>query len=121
MVSGRNVATLDGNGVHGALGISPRSLALAFGKDPIGKSAAKMVTLTNKNSVGLVISAIAVTPDSTNFAASQGCVGTIVPNVPCHITVTFAPPTKGRKKATLVITDAAAGGRQVVSLSGIGQ
>jgi hypothetical protein len=121
MVDGLAMSQLSGNGVHGAIGISPKSLNFP-GRVPIGQTRTKTVTLTNKNPVGLVVSAILPT-DQFDFSASQNCVGTLGtgPNATCQITVTFKPVAPGKKTARLGIADAAGSGSQEVSLSGTGK
>ncbi len=102
------------------VGLSPRTLT--FGDQPIGvTSAPKNVTLTNTGNQPLSISNIAITgTNSGDFAETNNCGSTVLPDTPCTLTVTFTPKATGTRSAVLTITDNAAGSPHGVLLTGTG-
>ena len=113
-------AGLKGSGVKGALQVKPGSLA--FAKEQAGvPSAAKTVTLSNRNAVALAINSITA---GTGFVVSQSCVPQLAALASCPVFVTFQPAEAKNPKVntkvtgTLAIADDAANSPQKVSLSG---
>ena len=78
------------------------------------KEALANATAANAN---LTVSGIAITGD---FAQTNNCVGTLMPNADCSINVTFTPTAGGTRTGTLTITDNAPDSPQIVPLSGTG-
>ncbi|MFN8512851.1 MAG: choice-of-anchor D domain-containing protein [Chloroflexia bacterium] len=116
------VVQLTGNGISGALGVSPN--ALNFGYQQVGTtSAAQVVTITG-NPGGSVQIVSAVVVNGTNFAETgDTCQGqTLAPNGTCTVGVTFTPVSPGQKNDFLRITYNAGSGNQVIdiALAGIG-
>jgi hypothetical protein len=103
-------------------GSSPVTLSvtsLSFSTTVAGStSAAKTVTLTNKQAVTLNNVGIAV---SAPFAvASNTCATSIAAGASCAVGVTFVPTVVGSATGTLTFNDSAITGPQTVSLSGTG-
>ncbi len=111
---------LEGSGVRGALQFKPHRLS--FGKVQRGTSSTpQLVTLSNKNPVGLEINGIAA---GTTFTVIQNCIGTLAADSTCPVSVMFSPPAAKTSKASkltgaLILTDNAAASRQKVQLSGV--
>ena len=107
--------TLSGNGTV-PVTLSPTSWS--FPSVGVGNtSAAKNITLTNKQSVPLNISSITASGD---FAQTNTCGNQIAANASCVIAVTFTPTTAQTITGAVTITDSAAGSPRTVSLSGKG-
>ena len=109
---------LSGTGIAGVT-VSPASLP--FGQELVGKrSAAKTVTLTNNQSVGITgISFSFSGADDFAVAASKTtCGATLAAKSSCKIGVTFTPAAAGARDATLNISDSY--GSQSVMLDGEG-
>ncbi|MGH7813206.1 MAG: SBBP repeat-containing protein [Candidatus Binataceae bacterium] len=102
------------------LRIKPKSLS--FGKVMAGTtSAAKIVTLSNRNSVTLSVGPITA---SAPFAETDDCTPSIAAGGSCQISVTFRAGTPSKPKGTkeqgsLTISDDAAKSPQTVKLKGI--
>jgi HYDIN/CFA65/VesB-like, Ig-like domain len=109
---------LAGTGKLGKLTIAPKHLR--FGKTTSANPVQKTVTLTNRNPVPMTISAITST-DPSEFVPSGNCVQILGAGASCQMTVTFTPGATGKRSASLVITDDAAGSPQPASLVGTGQ
>jgi hypothetical protein len=93
---------------------------LNFAGQAVGTtSASQTVTLTNKQSVALNISGVAVTGD---YLESDNCASSspIAPSGTCTIQVSFKPTTTGTRTGQVTVSDDAPGGSQVVNMSGTG-
>ncbi len=104
-----------------ALTFSPASLT--FTATGIGATAAaKTVTVTNKSTGTLTITGITATG---NFAAAGSgvtpCGGTLAKSAKCTFSVTFTPTDTGAIKGAVAVASTAAGGPEVVGLSGTGE
>jgi YD repeat-containing protein len=96
--------------------VSPATLA--FGNEVVNTtSAAKVVTLTNNQSVVLNITSIATTGD---YAQTNTCGTSVVAGGNCTISVIFKPTATGSRPGTLTVTDSAGNSPQTVSLAGTG-
>jgi len=81
-------------------------------------SAAKTVTLTNKENVALAFSSIVTSGD---FAMASNTCGTgIAAGAKCTVGVTFSPTATGTRAGALTFSDNAANSPQTVALTGIG-
>jgi ASPM-SPD-2-Hydin domain-containing protein/centrosomal CEP192-like protein len=99
--------------------LSPTSLT--FGPQLIGTiSQPQTVTLSNSGASTLTISTIS--SNSTEFAATNNCNGSVAPGGNCSIQVTFNPSATGTRTGTVTLTDNAfnSGGTQTVGLTGTG-
>jgi Abnormal spindle-like microcephaly-assoc'd, ASPM-SPD-2-Hydin/Bacterial Ig-like domain (group 2)/Cep192 domain 4 len=98
-------------------GIAPYTISaasLVFGFQASGtSSAAKILTVTNRQNVALQISDVNV---SAGFAQTNNC-DSVAPNASCSISVTFAPATTGVMTGSLTFA-ASNGGAKTISLSG---
>jgi hypothetical protein len=97
--------------------------ALSFGSQPVGEtSAAQTVSLSNTGSASLNVSAISSAgPNAGDFAVTNTCgalPASFAPSTGCTINVTFTPSMSEAESAAITITDNAAGGSQIISLSG---
>jgi hypothetical protein len=106
-------------------GVQPVTLSVAtvaFGNQGIAStSAAKTVTVTNNNSVGLTFSSIAIAPPPGDFVQSATtCSASIAAHSSCTVSVTYNPSVLGAETATLTLTDSAGNSPQNVSLTGTG-
>jgi hypothetical protein len=114
--TGTQTVALNGSGVA-PVSLSPTSLS--FGSVAVGfTSAAKNVTLTNRQSVTLNLSSIS---PSTGFAVSSTtCGASLAAGANCTISVTFSATAIGSVTGTLTVTDDAINSPQTASLSGSG-
>jgi chitodextrinase len=93
-----------------------------FGNQQTGNtSAAVPVTLTNSGSAALTINAVTIAGgNTTDFAQTNNCVGTLGVGTSCTINVTFTPTTTGARSSSVSISDNAPGTPHSVSLLGTG-
>lgn len=107
--------SLTGNGVV-PVTVSPASLA--FGSQAVTTtSAAKTVTVSNKQPTAVSISSI-TTP--TAYVQTNTCGSSLAAQGTCTVSVTFSPTTTGSQPGTLTITDSASNSPQTVNLTGTG-
>ena len=99
------------------LSLTPTSLS--FSGQALGTTtASKSVTLKNTSSTkSLTITSIV---SSGDFAETTTCGSTLAAGASCTMTVTFTPSVLGAIDGALTLTDNAAPGTQVVSMSGKG-
>ena len=96
-----HTVTLSGNGLTGALTISPTALQFA-GTALGGSTAAQAVVVTNTGNAPVTITAAAVQGD---FAATGNCIGIpLAAGTSCTETVTFQPTAVGTRPGTLTLT-----------------
>ena len=93
--------------------------ALDFGVQPVGTtSPSQPVTLTNNQSVPLIISGISASGD---FLETNDCGPSLAPMTSCNINVSFRPATSGVRSGTLTVLDnGPGGGRRSAALTGLG-
>jgi Beta-propeller repeat/Abnormal spindle-like microcephaly-assoc'd, ASPM-SPD-2-Hydin len=96
--------------------------SLNFGSQPVGTmSLPRKITLTNKGSVAMSITAISITgADPGDFAQADTCGSSVAAGASCFIKVTFTPSAKGKRTAGVSVTDYGGGSPQKVSLTGLG-
>ena len=96
--------------------------SLNFGNQTVGTtSARKIITLTNKGTVALTISGIAITgTDPGDFAEGDNCGTSLAAGASCSIAVTFTPTTTGARSANVSVSDNGGGSPQQVPLTGTG-
>ena len=91
---------------------------LDFGIQPVGTSSpSQQITLSNYQSVALIISNVSVTGD---YRQSSNCGASLAANSSCTITVTFQPTAPGVRPGTLTVTDNGPGGPRTASVTGLG-
>lgn len=118
-IAGLNTIQLSGVGYTTAT-LTPASLTYA-GTTVGSSSASQTATLTNTGKAAIAISGIALSgAAATSYIDTTTCGTTLAVGASCTIAVTFKPTTTGTLAATLSVTDNALGGRQTVSLTGIG-
>jgi len=110
-----------GSGGNGPLTVSPSSL-LFPNTHLTTTSAAKIVTVTNSNTVAVTVSSVGFTgANPGDFAISSNTCGTtIAASSSCTIGVAFAPTATGARSASLTLTDSATNSPQSVTLTGTG-
>jgi hypothetical protein len=110
--------SLKGTGTY--VQLTPASLN--FGTQPVGTtSLAKKIILTNKGSVAVSMTSISITGlDASDFAQTNTCGTSVAAGGSCFIKVTFTPSAKGKRTASVSITDNGGGSPQKVSLTGTG-
>jgi fibronectin type 3 domain-containing protein len=96
--------------------------SVSFGNQATGgTSPVQQILMSNTGTADLAISAIAVSgANSADFAQTSNCGATLTPNAACTINATFTPLTTGTRSANITISDNAASGQQVVTLTGTG-
>jgi FG-GAP-like repeat/FG-GAP repeat len=107
----------------GATNADLRPVAINFLTQTAGtKSLMQTVNLTNAGSATLQISSVSIGGiNAPDFAiSSNGCGTSLVAYASCPITLAFSPTATGVRSATLMVSDNATGGLQVVNLSGNG-
>ncbi|MCX6621041.1 MAG: choice-of-anchor D domain-containing protein [Acidobacteria bacterium] len=106
---------LSGSGILAASLSVP---SLSFSKQVVGSaSTAKIVTLTNNQTVPLTISSIAASGD---FSQTSNCAATMPAASTCTISVTFTPSATGTRTGTLTLVHSAAPVPLSMALSGSG-
>jgi hypothetical protein len=97
-------------------------LAINFGNQAVGtKSSPAPVQLTNVGKTSLAIHQIFFGgKDSGDFAQLNDCGTSVPPGGHCTIKVTFTPQSKGKRSASLQISDNGGGSPQKVALTGNG-
>jgi hypothetical protein len=95
---------------------------LNFGTQPVGtRSLARKITLTNKGSITVNISGIAITgADAGDFAETNTCGKTVASGASCFIKVTFKLLVKGKRTADVSVYDNGGGSPQQAMLIGTG-
>ena len=107
--------------VQGAIAsLSPANLN--FGNQTVGiTSTPQNVTLTNTGNINLTITSIQITgANRGDFAQTNNCPSSVLPNNSCQINVTFTPASTGTRNAAVAITDNAPNSPQSVPLTGVG-
>jgi hypothetical protein len=96
-------------------------MSVSFGRQRIGtRSVPRKVRLTNAGTEVVIVNNISVTDaNDGDFAETNTCGNRLAAGASCFITVTFAPSAKGKKTASISITDGN-GSQQKVMLSGTG-
>jgi hypothetical protein len=97
-------------------------LGINFGNQNVGtQSPPAPVQLTNVGPGSLEISKIAIAgKDSGDFSQTNNCGNSVPPKGGCTIQVTFTPQAKGKRSASLKISDNGGGSPQKVALTGKG-
>ncbi len=91
---------------------------LDFGVQAIGTtSPSQQITLSNYQSVALVIASISVTGD---YQQSNNCGVSLAANSSCTITITFQPTAPGVRTGTVTVVDNGPGGPRTANLTGLG-
>ncbi|MBI3485004.1 MAG: choice-of-anchor D domain-containing protein [Acidobacteria bacterium] len=113
--------TLIGLAGVGVGGVPSVSGGASFGNQAVNvTSAPQSITLTNVGDMDLVISAVAVTNNSSIFSQANNCVGTLAPTASCTINVTFTPLGSLHYTGLLSITHDSYSSPLVLGLSGTG-
>jgi hypothetical protein len=100
------------------IGITPASLT--FGNQAVGTtSAAQMVTVSNTGGNPLTFTSIVTSGDFAGATLAQ-CPSIAVEAEPCVFSITFKPTATGTRTGTILFTDNATGGPQMVTLTGTG-
>jgi hypothetical protein len=96
-------------------------MSVNFGSQPIGtRSVPNKITLTNTGTGAVILNSISIADaNGGDFAETNTCSNRIAAGASCFITVTFTPSAKGKKTASISITDGN-GSQQKVILSGTG-
>jgi hypothetical protein len=96
--------------------------SINFGTQPIHTtSVGHKIAVTNKGSVAVAVSSIAIVGQNAgDFAQTNTCGSSIASGATCTITVTFTPTVRGNRTANVSITDNGGGSPQKVSLQGVG-
>jgi phospholipase C len=108
---------------QGTVTLTPATIV--FGSTPIkGSSSSKVVTLTNKQTVPLTMSSIAISggnaPGDFTFAFLCEMKEPVAAGASCNINVRFWPSAAGTRTATLTVSDSASNSPQTVALTGVG-
>jgi len=114
-------ASLTGTGIGPMATLNPTSLS--FGNQSVGTtSSAKGMQLKNTGNGALTISGIAISgTNTTDFAQTNNCPGSLAPGAQCNINVNFSPTGIGTRTASLSVTDNASNSPQLASFTGTGQ
>jgi hypothetical protein len=96
-------------------------MSVSFGSQPIGtRSVPNKITLTNTGTGAVILNSISIADaNGGDFAETNTCSNRVAAGASCFITVTFTPSAKGKKTASISITDGN-GSQQKVILSGTG-
>jgi hypothetical protein len=106
---------LTGNGV---VPVTVTPATLAFGNQGLSStSAAKAITVSNKQPTAVTISSITTPGD---YAQTNTCGTTLAANATCTVSMTFTPTAVGSRPGTLTVTDNATNSPQTVNLTGTG-
>jgi len=109
---------VSGTGVVSGPNATVLPASLTFPTQVVGTpSAAQSATLSNYGTAALGIGSIAATGD---FSAANTCGSSLAAGASCTINVTFKPTQIDTRSGTLLVSDAASGSPQKVSLVGTG-
>ena len=113
--------SLTGIGVLPAVTFSPTSLN--FGNQGVGTTSSPQVTTLSNSGAGvLTITSIGITgANSSDFAQTNNCPGSVPANGSCQISVTFSPTATGTRNAAVSVADNAPDSPQSVPLTGVGE
>ena len=118
--TGTHTVPLSGNGLAGAVVVSPTSLT--FVETPVGQaSVTKTISVLNNGNGALQIGTVTASGD---FSESDTCANTSLPaGKSCSVTVVFLPTASGTRTGTLVVASNAnsTATTTTVALSGNGQ
>ena len=111
--------SLTGTGVSApAVTLTPTSLS--FPSTNVGTTSAALgVTLQNTGTSSLAIASIA-SNDFPEFNPSNNCGPSLNAGSSCTINVTFTPSTYGARSGSIILTDNAGTGTQIIPVSGTG-
>jgi FG-GAP-like repeat/Abnormal spindle-like microcephaly-assoc'd, ASPM-SPD-2-Hydin len=114
--------TVNTTGTGVAPAVTLTTTSINFGNQAVGSSSAvQVIGLTNSGTATLNISSISITgANSGDFFQTNNCGGSVAAGASCNINETFKPTTSGIRKASVSISDNAAGSPQTVSLTGVG-
>jgi hypothetical protein len=96
--------------------VAPSSLTFAS-QQVQTQSGTQTVTITNTGTIAMIVKNVAVGGD---FAAMNGCGGSVAVGGSCAVDVTFTPTATGARAATLTIYVNIVGGQVIVPLTGTG-
>jgi hypothetical protein len=109
-----------------SLVLSPAA-GLDFGNQIVGSASGALTeTLTNTETVDIVINSIAIAPAGAGANAGEfkqtasTCGASLAAGAGCTVSVSFTPGQTGPRTAVLTITDDTAGSPQSVGLNGVG-
>jgi len=115
--------TLSGTGVAAAApGVNLTPTSLTFASQALGStSLAQNINLTNSGEANLSITGITVTgANPGDYAQTNNCPATLIPDFSCNIAVTFKPLATGTRTASISIADNVSPSPQTVTLTGTG-
>jgi hypothetical protein len=115
--------TLSGTGVAAAApGVNLTPTSLTFASQALGStSVAQNINLTNSGEANLSITGITVTgANPGDYAQTNNCPATLIPDFSCNIAVTFKPLATGTRTASISIADNVTPSPQTVALTGTG-
>lgn len=98
--------------------LSPSSTSVSFGSMPVGDSTAQSVTLTDKGTADVTISAVSIT--GSGFSVSGGSNVKLTPNQSVTVSVTFDPRGPGAVNGNLSISSNASNSLVQLGLAGTG-
>jgi hypothetical protein len=111
------MVALSGTGME--VKLSP--LAINFGNQTVGTHSMAPVKLTNLGTTALTIHQIAFKGnDPGDFSQTNNCGSSVPARGSCMIQITFTPQAKGKRSASLQVSDNGGGSPQKVALSGTG-
>ncbi len=96
-------------------GIKLSALSLSFPTIDPGSTTSLSITVTNTGNANLAITGVTATGD---YQQPTGCIGTVLPNTSCMVTVVFAPTVSGVRTGLLTISSNADGSPHTVALFG---
>jgi trimeric autotransporter adhesin len=103
-----------------ALGAKPD--AINFGDVYLGSvSKPAELTLSDKKNEDAPITISSIQSSTSEFSASQNCVGQLAAGVKCEVAITFAPVDTGLRTATLVIANNGTDPSRTIALKGTGK
>ncbi len=114
---------LIGTGITATRIVAISANSLTFTSQMVGAtSAAQGITLGNTGNAPLTLSGLVISgTNSSDFAETDNCDGSLAAGASCTINLTFSPTATGTRTGALTITDNAPGSPQTVSLNGTGQ
>ncbi len=117
---GTQTVSVTGKGEYPAVSLSP--MTVSFGSIEVKYSSSAMTsTLTNKGSVTLTVTKVALSGSNPKeYSETNNCIGSFAPGATCTITVTFSPTATGKQDASVTITDNTSTGTSTLNLAGSG-
>lgn len=122
MSGGTKALSITGSGNLPTATLSPSSFS--FGSQQLNTtSIPKTSTLTNTSTTGAILNISSIVVSGTNaseYAQSNNCPSSLVPNASCTVSVVFTPTATGSRTGTVTVYSNTSTGSNAITLNGTG-